>query len=162
MHYRWWENKITSIRKSVIGSNIHIEVNEFDSLWIVFWNDSGRFGFSTRSLAHVMSGHFPRRKTSRDQLRNRNVLNRFKTWSKMSQIHSLQDYFHLWSFINVMEKLNKISITDMEIQQEIYRLINFPNIIIWILTMVETRLEKTFGWGRQHGCSDFIVTWMHK
>ena len=24
------------IRKTVIGSNIHIEVNEFNSLWIVF------------------------------------------------------------------------------------------------------------------------------
>ena len=32
----------------------HIEVNEFYSLWIVFWNDSRRFGFSTRSLGHMM------------------------------------------------------------------------------------------------------------
>ena len=58
-------------RKSVIGSNIHIEVNEFNSLWIVFRNDARRFGFSTRSLGHVMfsllPGHFPRRKTLRDQ-----------------------------------------------------------------------------------------------
>ena len=29
-------------------------MNEFDSLWNVFWNDTRRFGFSTRSLGHVM------------------------------------------------------------------------------------------------------------
>ena len=40
------------IRKSVIGSNIHIEVNEFDSLWIVFCNDSQRFRFSPPMCVH--------------------------------------------------------------------------------------------------------------
>ena len=43
--------------KSVIGSNIHIEVNErftHLTLWIVFLKLSQRFGFSTRSLGHVM------------------------------------------------------------------------------------------------------------
>ena len=29
-------NWLISVRQIVIGSNIHIEVNEFDSLWIVF------------------------------------------------------------------------------------------------------------------------------
>ena len=42
------------IRKSVIGSNIHIEVNDFLLTLDRVFNDSQRFGFSTRSLSHVM------------------------------------------------------------------------------------------------------------
>ena len=48
------------VRKSVIGSNIHIEVNEFNSLCSVFVNDSRHFGFSTRSLAPA-SWEMPRK-----------------------------------------------------------------------------------------------------
>ena len=47
---------ILHIRKSVIRSNIHIEVNEFNSIWIVFGNDSRRFGFSTRIHVTKTSG----------------------------------------------------------------------------------------------------------
>ena len=42
------------LEKVFTGSNIDIEVNEFNSLRIVFWNDSRHFGFPTRSLGHVM------------------------------------------------------------------------------------------------------------
>ena len=42
------------IRKSVIGSNIHIEVNDFLLTLDRVFNDSRRFGFSTRRLGHVM------------------------------------------------------------------------------------------------------------
>ena len=42
------------IGKSVIGSNIHIEVNElFTHFGSCFLKLSQRFGFSTRSLGHM-------------------------------------------------------------------------------------------------------------
>ena len=80
-------DKFNVIRKSVIGSNIHIEVNEFDSLWIVFWNDSRSFGFSTRSLGHVMFFRAFPAKENITWPRLLIVVNRFKTRSKVSQIH---------------------------------------------------------------------------
>ena len=43
----------------------------FYSLWIMFWNESQRFGFSTRSLGHVMF--------------SKHIMNRFKTRSKVSK-----------------------------------------------------------------------------
>ena len=38
----------------IIITYIYLEVNVFDSLWIVIWNESPRFGFSIISLGYVM------------------------------------------------------------------------------------------------------------
>ena len=66
----------------------NVYVKEFDYFWIVFWNDSRRFGVSTRSLGHMMfSFTWPRLLV--------NVVNRFKIRSKVSQIHSLQ--YEYWT-----------------------------------------------------------------
>ena len=45
---------ILSLEKVLLDPIFILKWINFDSLWIVFWNSSWRFGFSTRSVGHVM------------------------------------------------------------------------------------------------------------